>query len=121
MQAMFGASVPGIDWNEVIAKGQTVLVDFRHVHDNETKRFLMFWVLSYFLAFIKTRSIGRHSPIGLVIDEISILTNQDKLNGKEPFATVIDELLNVWARQGQVWVTIAHQEVWQISEKLLKP
>ena len=119
-RAMFGASEPGIDWQQVIDRGQTVLIDFRHVLDTEQRRFRMMWVLFYFLEFIKHRGAGRHKPVGLVIDEISALTNFDLQSGTDLFAGAIDELLNVWARQGQVWVTIAHQEVFQVSERMLK-
>jgi hypothetical protein len=34
-RAMFGASQPGINWNVVAQKGQTVLLDFRHEQDEE--------------------------------------------------------------------------------------
>ena len=119
-RAMFGASQPGLDWQQVIAKGQTVLLDFRHVHDVDFRRFLMLWVLIYFIDFIKYRGIGRWQPIGLLIDEVSVLTNLDQQTDSGLFATLLDELLNVYARQSQVWVTISHQEVWQVSPKLLK-
>ena len=119
-RAIFGATDPGIDWQEVMANGQTVLFDFRHVLDTEQRRFRMMWVLFYFLEFIKYRGAGRHKPVGLVIDEISALTNFDLQSGQDLFAGAIDELLNVWARQGQVWTTLAHQEVWQVSERMLK-
>ncbi len=119
-QAMVGASLPGIDWQRVVEEGQTVLLDFRHVLDAEHRRFLMMWTLFYFLDFIKHRGAGRHRPIGCIIDEVSVLTNIDVQSGLDLFAIAIDELLNVWARQGQVWVTISHQEMWQVSERLFK-
>ena len=119
-RAMFGAGLPGIDWQQVIEQGQTVLFDFRHVLDVEQRRFRMMWTLFYFLEFIKHRGAGRHRPVGLVVDEISALTNFDLRSGQDLFAGAIDELLNVWARQGQVWTTLAHQEVWQVSERMLK-
>lgn len=119
-QAMVGASVPGLDWQRVIDQGQTVLLDFRHVLDAEHRRFLLMWTLFYFLDFIKHRGAGRHRSIGCIIDEVSVLTNMDIQSGLNLFALAIDELLNVWARQGQVWVTISHQEVWQVSERLFK-
>lgn len=119
-KAMFGADTAGIDWQQVIERGQTVLVDVRHVLDVEQRRFRMLWALSCFLEFVKYRGPGRHRPVGLIIDEISALTNFDVQSGQDLFATLIDELLNVWARQGQVWVTVAHQEMWQVSPRLLK-
>jgi hypothetical protein len=35
LQALFGAGQPGINWNEVERKEQTVLLDFRHVLDSD--------------------------------------------------------------------------------------
>lgn len=119
-QAMFGANTPGIQWQQVLEQGQTVLLDFRHVLDMEQRRFRMMWALSYFLEFIKHRGGGRHSPVGLIIDEVSVLANYDMQSGQDLFASLIDELLNVWGRQGQVWTTVSHQEVWQVSERMLK-
>jgi hypothetical protein len=86
----------------------------------ERQQFLLLWIMSYFLSFVKHRGAGRHKPIALTIDELSVLSNLDKRSGFELFATMIDELLNVWSRQGQVWVTLAHQENWQVSPRMLK-
>jgi hypothetical protein len=120
MRAMFGAGLPEINWQKVVENGQTVLFDLRHVQDMERQQFLLLWIMSYFLSFVKHRGAGRHKPIALTIDELSVLSNLDKRSGFELFATMIDELLNVWSRQGQVWVTLAHQENWQVSPRMLK-
>jgi hypothetical protein len=119
-KAMFGADRPGLDWQQVLARGQTVLLDLRHVLDAEQRRFRMLWALFYFIEFIKARGAGRHRPVGLIIDEISALTNFDLQSGLDLFAVALDELLNIWARQGQIWVTASHQEVWQVSPRMLK-
>jgi hypothetical protein len=37
-RAMFGAKEPGIKWDEVVQKKQTVLLDFRHEQDEEMRR-----------------------------------------------------------------------------------
>jgi hypothetical protein len=117
MRAMFGATIPSIDWQEAIDKGQTVLLDFRHEQNSEHRRFKMLWAFLYFLEFIKHRGRGRHRPVGLVIDELTALYNFDIQAGADIFASDLDELVNQIARDFSVWLTLAHQERFQIDEK----
>ncbi len=119
MKAMFGASRPGLIWEEVLKKHQTVLFDFRNEHDLERRRFKMVWVFNYFLDFIKQRGAGRHQPIGLVIDELTSLFSIQSLNS-DLFGSELDELINVIARNYGIWLTIAHQEMFQVTERILK-
>ena len=117
MLATFGASQPGINWREVVDRRQTVLLDFRHEHNSEHRRFKMLWAFLYFLQFIKHRGRGRHRPVGLVIDELTALYNFDIQAGTDIFAADLDELVNQIARDFRVWLTPAHQEQFQIGEK----
>jgi hypothetical protein len=119
MKAMFGAPQPGLDWNEVISQHKTILLDFRHEHDLERRRFKMVWAFNYFLDFIKQRGAGRHRPIGLVIDELTSLFSVQAL-ASDLFGSELDELINVIARNYSVWLTIAHQEMFQITERIIK-
>jgi hypothetical protein len=74
-RAMFGAKEPGIRWDEVVQKKQTVLLDFRREQDEEMRRFKMLWVFDYLYSWIKTR--GRSpTPFGLIIDEFAHMTQQ---------------------------------------------
>ena len=95
-----------------------MLVDLSTVLDEELRRFLFLWVLSCFIDFVKYRGVGRHKPVTLTIDEISLLTQMDAQSGSELFALRLDELINVWARQCNVWVTLAHQEPWQLGPRM---
>jgi hypothetical protein len=47
LKALLGGRKPGIDWDEVEGKRQTVLLDFRRVTDAEMHRFLLLWVFDY--------------------------------------------------------------------------
>src|SRR5918992_522217 len=69
LQAMFGASHPSFGLDEVSAKQQTILLDFRRVRDPDLTRFLLLLVFTYFYEWVKTR--GR-SPqqFGLILDEL---------------------------------------------------
>jgi len=119
MRAMFGASEPGILWPEVVRDRLTVLVDFRHEHDTERLRFKLLWIVRYLLDFITARGAGRHRPISLMIDEITFLLSGATVS-EELLAADLDYLINVLARNASCWVTIAHQEMHQVSEHIQK-
>jgi len=119
MKAMFGADQPGIDWKEIERKRQTVLLDFRHEQDVERRRFKMVWAFTYLLDYIKKRGAGRHQPIGLIIDELTSLFSLQALSN-ELFGAELDELINIIARNYRLWLTIAHQEMFQLTERIYK-
>jgi hypothetical protein len=116
-QAMFGAQKPGINWNDVAKKGQTVLLDFRREQDEEMRRFKMLWTFSYLYEWIKTRGRQDETPFGLIIDEFAHMT-QKVAGGTNPLAQDLDEFINVYMRQHTIWFTAAHQELYQIDEQL---
>jgi hypothetical protein len=120
MRAMFGADTPGIDWAQVVEKRQAVLLDFRHVHDLERRRFLILWVYMSLMEFIKHRGAGRHTPISLIVDELAALGNFRTSSGSSLFADDLEELINVYARNHSVWLTLAHQELYQFEERIQK-
>lgn len=120
MRAKFGASTPGINWDKVVEGGYAVLLDFRHEYDLERRRFKMLWTYNYFMEFIKHRGAGhRHKPVSLVIDELASLLNAQSLS-VNLFSQDLDELINVIARNYRIWLTIAHQEMFQLDEKTQK-
>jgi hypothetical protein len=117
LQAMFGAPKPGILWQDVAQKGQTVLLDFRHEQDEEMRRFKLLWVFSYLYEWIKTRGRRDNLPFGLIIDEFAHMT-QKVVSGDNPLAKELDAFINVYMRQHTIWFTAAHQELYQIDEQL---
>lgn len=119
MQAMFGASEVGVDWQQVVQERQAVLLDFRQEHDIERRRLKMFWTFDYFLSFVKHRGAGRHRPISLVVDELTSLLGSGML-AADIFASELDELINVLSRNYRIWLTLSHQELFQMSERVQK-
>ena len=119
MRAMFGATLQGIDWAEVIRQRQTVLLDFRSEHNLERRRFKMMWVFSYLMDYIKFRGRTRRMPVSVIVDELTELTDFDSL-GVNPFEKELNALINVYARNCMIWLTIAHQEAFQVSPYTLK-
>ena len=119
MRAMFGATQPLINWQQVVDQRQIVLFDFRGETDVERRRFRMVWAFQTLLAYIKHRGMGRHRPISLIVDELTSLFSPSVL-ATDLFAADLDELINVVARNCMVWLTIAHQELFQLSSAAQK-
>jgi hypothetical protein len=118
LQKVFAASTPGIDWQEVEQKGQTVILDFRNVLHDETKRFALLWVFLTLYEFLKRR--GRKSfPFVVAIDEFAALT-QKVTDGVNPLAVLMSELLTQYCRNHQIWFTCAFQSLYQLDEQLRK-
>jgi len=115
LQAMFGSSKPGIDWDAVSAQHQTVLLDFRTVR-GENRRFKLLWVFAYLYEWIKARG-RRAQPFGFIIDEFVALT-QKVLAGENPLAVELDEFIQQYMRSSQIWLTIGFQSPHQLDEHL---
>lgn len=115
-RAMFGAATPGIDWGEVVEKRLCVLLDFSRETSLELRRFKMLWVFLSFLAFVQGRGAGRHRPISFIVDELAGMYH----TGADTFAEDMDELINVVARNYSVWLTLAHQELFQFDRRAQK-
>src|SRR5262249_41154115 len=61
----------------------------------------------------------RYQPISLIVDELTSLLTVDPVSA-DLLAADIDELVNVLARNYRLWLTVAHQELFQMSERLQK-
>ncbi len=111
--AMFGACSPGIDWEDVVGNQRIVLLDFRNEHNVEIRRFKMLWAFSCLMEYVKYRGRGRHQPISIIIDELTELLD---IGGTEdsPFEKELNSLVNVYARNCSLWLTICHQEAFQV-------
>lgn len=114
MRDMFSSDVGRIDLAEVEAERQVVLLDARRETNTFRRAFKTRWVYEWFLSYIKARGTAYTLPIGLVIDELTELTNQVSLD-VDLFARDLDELINVYARNYGIWLTLAHQEMFQLS------
>ncbi len=119
MRQMFTTAPAGIDFASIIANRQTVILDFRRETNIERRRFKARWVFEYLMAFVRHRGAGRHTPLGIVIDELTELTNQASLE-HDLFSTDLDELVNVIGRNANLWTTLAHQELFQMPERVRK-
>jgi hypothetical protein len=115
LKAMFGSPTPGINWDEVSANNQTVLLDFRNVR-GENRRFKLLWVFAYLYEWIKARG-RRDKPFGLIIDEFVALTQKMQV-GENPLAVELDEFIQQYMRSSQIWLTIGLQSPHQLDDQL---
>jgi hypothetical protein len=116
LRALFGANQPGINFDVVERKKQTVLLDFRQVRDTDMRRFQPLWVFSCLYEWIKTR--GRSmTPFGLILDEFPQMTLKVSA-GENPVATDFDTLIHAYMRSAQIWLTIGLQSPLQLDDQL---
>jgi hypothetical protein len=116
LRAVFCSSTTGIDWQTVEKLGQTVILDFRSVIDPETKRFAMLWIFLSLYEFLKQRG-RKTTPFVVTIDEFAALTQQ-VTGGVNPLAVLLDEFINQYMRNNNIWLTVAHQSIYQVDEQL---
>jgi hypothetical protein len=116
LRAVFAARTPGINWSDIQAKGQTVILDFSRIIASETKRFALLWTFSNLFEFIKSRD--RNSPpFGVIVDEFAALAAK-VTNGTNPLATLLDEFIQQYMRNSNIWLTVAHQSILQLDDQL---
>jgi hypothetical protein len=106
----------GIDFDQVVRQRQTVLLDFRAETNQRVRLLKTRWVYDTLLAYIRYRGPGRHLPLAIHFDEITELTNQSSLD-QHLFAADLDYLFNVLQRNYSLWITAAHQQMWQLGPK----
>jgi hypothetical protein len=116
LRAMFGASKPGIDWEEVEREKQTVLIDFRDETNAELKRFKLLWILSVIFEYIRLRG-RRPYPLGLILDEFSAFCAHMP-TGDNPLVGLLEEFINIYQRNHHIYFTCSYQSIFQIPEQL---
>jgi hypothetical protein len=116
LRCQFGALKPGLDWEEVEAEGQTVLLDFRDEIDPEMRRFKLLWVIYSLLEHSKRRGRREH-PLAITVDEFSAMAYK-ALEGVNPLAVLLDEFIQQYLRNHNIWLTVAHQSIEQIDDQL---
>lgn len=120
-RAMFGATLPGIDWQDVLDRKLAVLLDFRGEHsDHDRIRFKTLWSFTSLVTFLKSRGMaGRERPVSVIVDELTYLLSLDPRH-TQLLAADFDELINRVARNYGVWLTLGHQELYQVPEDIQK-
>ena len=117
--AGFAAPTRGVDWDKVMAQGQTVLIDFQHEREPERRQFKLLWWFRDFIEYIKLRGMGgRDREVVFCIDEVTQLLGQRTQEGHSILAEDLEELVAVLARNYGVNAVIAHQNLSQVDERI---
>lgn len=118
LRAMFGAEGPGLDYGQIIRKGQIVLLDSSRL-TGAYKSLVLNWILLHsFTPYIWWRGSGHYPPCGLMIDEISTLY-MDTPKAMELFSQGFGELVHVLRRQFRIHpLTVIHQSVAQLHPQM---
>jgi hypothetical protein len=119
LKAMFGASSPDIDWEEVAEQRKLVILDFQDITADDDIRFKMRWTFSYLWEYIKKRQDARDKPISVIIDELSYLLSM-RSGSDDLLSADLDNFINKDMRYRNVWLTLAHQELYQIPDRMKK-
>jgi hypothetical protein len=99
-----------------VALGQTVILDFSRITNPATKQFATLWPFQSLDEFIK--QCDRNSPpFGIIIDEFAALAPK-VTNGTNPLAVLLDEFINQYMLNSNIWLTIAHQTIQQLDNQL---
>jgi hypothetical protein len=119
MLATFAASVRGVDWQQVVREGTTVILDFRNEVDQERRLFKLVWWFRDFVDFILQRgTAGRGQEIFFFIDEVTQLLGAQTADGRSIMAEDLNLLVAVLGRGYAVNVVLAHQNLSQITESV---
>jgi hypothetical protein len=115
-QATYGATQPGIDWQEVIDHKLAVLIDFRGEMSSNQRFFGMLWIFHDLLEFIRNRK--PNSPLmSLVIDELTYFVSADPRQ-QDVLADDFEDLIARLARNRRVALTVTHQELNQLTKRM---
>jgi hypothetical protein len=116
LRAVFAARTPSITWKDIAVKGQTVIFDFSGIRAPITKRFALLWTFSHLYEFMKQRD-RTDTPFGIIIDEFAALATK-VAEGTNPLAVLLDEFIQQYMRNSNIWLTVAHQSIQQLDDQL---
>lgn len=119
MLAPFAAPSRGVDWEQVVRQGMTVIVDFQHVLEPERLQFYFIWWFRDFINFIKWRGLaGRGQEVLLIVDEITAMLGPRTDEGASILAEDLQELIARIARNYGVNAILSHQDLSQIDARI---
>lgn len=121
MEAMYGGSgEPSIDWEEVAAKRQLVLLDFRDVINYEKRRFMMTERFFSLNDYLPRRPLRAERPFVVYLDELGEYYGMDAMADNPVFGSAIVTLLDITSRNHNVWVTTLFKHPGQVDERSLQ-
>lgn len=119
MLAAFAAPTRAVEWDKIVAEGQTAVINFQDERDPDRRQFKLLWWFRDFIDFVKARGMaGRNHEIMFAIDEVTQLLGHRTNEGQSVMAEDLEELVAVLARNYGINVVIAHQNLSQVDERI---
>lgn len=120
MVAMYSATGPSIDWQEVVDRRQTLLLDFRDETNPLKRRFKLLHVFISFRNYLIRRELRQTRPVSIIIDELAELYGLDAQADNRVFGAEIVKLVDQYARNKNCWPTLLLQHPAQVDERSLQ-
>lgn len=117
MSAMFGADSASIDWQALHDQELIYLIDFSHLEGDDEKRFVLTWLFRSFVAAVRHMGKNRLRPISVIVDELTYLLSDASIEA-DLLTNDLIELIDVLSRNFKLWLTLAHQEMYQLNERV---
>ena len=113
-KALFGASLPGLDLDDIVANRKCVLLDFRHV-PSSLRKLAICWVHSWLVEWIRFRGPSKETTqLSVIVDEATELTGEP-YERDDPLAKDLAELIQRLSRNAGIRLFYAVQEIHQLS------
>lgn len=97
-RATFGAAQTGLDYDAIVDRGQTVLIDASGLLGEARPTVLSWLVLYSLVGYLRHRGNQRPAPVGLMVDEVSAL-HLDSATAMDLFAQHWSEMTHILRRQ----------------------
>lgn len=116
-RALYCADGEGLNFEEIESKRQLVLFDLRNVESDQARRFAMLWVFRVLREHLFRRGTASTLPLSLAIDELTYLLPADPRED-DVLTEDLVELTSRIARNHNVWLTLSHQDLNQVSPRV---
>lgn len=117
--AKYAAHTNRLDWLQLLKQNKVVLIDYRHVRDEEHRQFDLIWHFRSFIEAIQERGMaGRGQECLLVIDEVTDLLGQRSSDGNAILTEDFQKLISQYSRAYGINPVIAHQGLHQVTESI---
>jgi hypothetical protein len=119
MVAMYSATKPSIDWDEVTYRRQVVLLDFRYETNKFKRRYKLLDCFTFIRDQVVRRELREKLPFSIIIDELPELYGLDAQADNKVFGAEIVKLVDQYSRNFNCWPTLLLQHSGQVDDRSL--
>lgn len=119
LRSVFCQPASGLDITRLMEERATVICDFRGELNDERRRLKSRWLFDVVMTWVKHHGPGRPTELAVIIDELADIVGSDSSHS-DALADDLDATINIWGRNYNLWLTLAHQEMYQFGPKIQK-